>query len=217
MMAKNYVGSKFGRLSVMERFPSYLGKKKTYYRCICECGNEVYVASCNLGKHCNSCGCLAKDLAREKFSTHGKTQTRLYTVWLDMRRRCEKEYDQVYKYYGARGITVCEEWQDFQNFYNWAYENGYDENAEYGRCTLDRIDNNGNYCPENCRWVDGKTQANNRHTNVSFEFNGETHTLAEWARISQLSYRTLYSRYITYKWSAVKTMTTPLRIREKLN
>lgn len=211
MKAKNYVGSRFGRLSVVERFPSYMGKKKTYYRCVCDCGNEVFVSSCNLGKHCNSCGCLSKEIVSERFSTHGKSNTKLFVIWTDMRNRCLKERDREYKNYGGRGVTICVEWLDFQNFHDWAIANGYDENAPRGQCTLDRIDVNGNYEPSNCRWVDMKVQSRNRRNNVRFSLNDESRTIAEWAEISGLPYSTIYYRYVIKRWSPLKTLTKPLR------
>lgn len=109
---------------------------------------------------------------------HGGAKTRLYGVWRSMRERCYKSYCKEYKWYGAKGISVCNEWNnDFAAFRTWAIENGYHEGL-----TLDRIDSKGNYCPENCRWVDWITQQNNRSSNRFYSHNGETKTIAEWAR-----------------------------------
>lgn len=115
----------------------------------------------------------AKELSRSR-------TPRLYEVWRSMKRRCEQPTHTFYKYYGARGISVCEEWHDFHTFAQWAVDNGYDINAEHLKCTLDRIDSNGNYEPSNCRWVDMKVQNNNKDCNIYVEFEGKTLTVAEW-------------------------------------
>ena len=112
---------------------------------------------------------------------HGERHTRLYGVWNMMKQRCTDKNNAYYNNYGGRGISVCEEWEEFQSFSRWAHENGYDASAEKGECTLDRIDNNGNYCPNNCRWVSRKEQARNRRSNHLLEYHGKTKTLAEWA------------------------------------
>lgn len=143
--------------------------------------------------------------------------TRLYQVWQNMKCRCNNPHSKEYKYYGERGIAVCEEWSDFGLFQKWAYENGYDETAKRGECTLDRIDLSKGYEPTNCRWVDAKTQANNRrrwgtvvrnHKMITWRFDGEEHTVAEWSDITGISRNILRSRY--HKgWSVERILTTP--------
>lgn len=109
--------------------------------------------------HTVSCGCYSRDKARKKHTSHGKRFTRLYKVWVNLKQRCLNPKNTSYKYYGERGITICETWKnDFITFYNWAYKNGYDETAPRGLCTIDRIDVNGDYCPENCRWVEAQNK-----------------------------------------------------------
>lgn len=125
---------------------------------------------------------------------YSRTKTpRLYEVWRSMKKRCLLPTNDYYYRYGGRGITICDEWMDFPVFAEWAYANEYDENAPKGQCTLDRIDNDGNYEPSNCRWATRKQQENNVSTNVKVEFEGEVRTIAEWADIlalnkTQLSY-----------------------------
>ena len=133
---------------------------------------------------------------------------RLYTVWRIMRSRCNSVTDKSYKRYGGRGIKVCDAWNDYAAFRNWAVANGYDENAPKGQCTLERIDVDGDYCPENCRWATMKEQANNRRNNVRIKFQGNNHTLPEWAEILNIPYSTLRSRYLR-GWDISRMLSTP--------
>lgn len=164
---------RFGKLVAIK--PCGNKRKKTVWLCKCDCGNEVEVIGTALSiGNTNSCGCT-----KVKHKMFG---TRLYNVWHTMKERCYVETQKSYENYGGRGITVCSEWQEFIPFMEWAYENGYDENAKRGECTLDRIDPNGNYCPENCRWVGLDVQANNKTDNVYLEYNGVVDTLSNHAR-----------------------------------
>lgn len=165
-------GKKFERLTAVGRIGSKCGH--ALWICRCECGKTTEAMSCDLksGK-VKSCGCL-NDEARRKNSKkgvearrrqllkHGCSGDRLYSIWKSMRERCNTSTSGDYPEYGGRGISVCEEWGEYPPFRDWAMKNGYDENAPFGKCTLDRIDVNGNYEPSNCRFVDLKVQANNR-------------------------------------------------------
>lgn len=129
-----------------------------------------------------------------------------------MRVRCNNESNKSYKNYGGRGIIVCDEWNDkggYKRFREWAYDNGYDENAPYGKCTLDRIDVNGNYCPENCRWVDAKTQGYNKRTSTFIEFNGKSLTICQWAEYLGINQSILQKRR-KLGWSVSEMLTTPI-------
>lgn len=203
----NIAGQKFGRLTVIKY--AYTIKKIAFWLCKCECGNEKIVRGNDLRRgKIKSCGCFRKD----NLTTHKLTHSKLYRIWANLKKRCN---DTSYKYYGGRGITVCPEWQnDFMNFYDWAINNGYDENAKRGECTIDRIDVNGNYEPLNCRWVDYKTQMNNTRFNHLLEFEGQIHTTSEWAKIKGINRGTIYSR-LKLGWSIEKTLTQTIQKHER--
>lgn len=119
---------------------------------------------------------------------------RLYNVWQGIKARCTNPGNKCYYLYGARGIKLCEEWKDFKAFYKWAIDNGYDENAKYGDCTIDRIDSNGDYEPSNCRWVDSLSQSRNNSANIYLTLNGKTQLATDWSRelgipLSTISFR----------------------------
>lgn len=145
--------------------------------------------------------------------THGESGTRLYTVWNNMRSRCNNPKNREYHRYGERGIKVCNEWlNDFRAFYDWAMMNGYDGAAPRGQCTLDRIDNDGNYCPENCRWTTARVQANNTRRTRFIELDGERYSVTEWARRLGMNQSTLNMRLNKYGWSAEKALKTEVRL-----
>jgi hypothetical protein len=150
-------GKRFGHLTVVKRVGSKNGH--SLWECRCDCGNTTDVVAGSLTQGLTrSCGCLD----RERRTTHGESKSRLYEIWLGMRQRCSYQHHKDYKNYGGRGIRVCDEWQSFATFHDWAMSHGYDPDAPYGKCTIDRINVDGNYEPSNCRFVDLETQANNR-------------------------------------------------------
>lgn len=173
-LTEDLTGRKFGRLTPIRIDPSK-GGDGAHWVCLCDCGNSVTVIASSLKRgNTRSCGCLKRDfinsIDRSKINhkKHGafekQTQVeRLYSVWKGMKTRCYQKNNHAYKYYGGRGIKICEEWKnDYAAFRSWAMANGYDQNAAHGQCTIDRIDNNGNYEPSNCRFVPMSVQSTNR-------------------------------------------------------
>lgn len=155
-------GQRFGRLTVIERAENTNQGQATWL-CRCDCGNVIKTRGSSLRRGATiSCGCYQRQRASEAKTTHGGGHERLYKVWASMRQRCADKGCEDYKDYGGRGIEVCADWHDYATFRVWALANGYNPEAPHGVCTLDRIDVNRGYCPDNCRWVDMKAQANNR-------------------------------------------------------
>lgn len=204
-----FLGKKYGKLTIYDTYINDGRKRK--YLCICDCGNEVFSTISNLTSgNTKSCGCLAKETTAARNRTHGHSNERIYNIWSKMLSRCEKEYETSYHRYGGKGVSVCEEWKDFITFYDWSIKNGYSDDL-----TIDRVDNSGNYCPENCRWTSYKEQARNQSSNILVEYNGETKTLAEWAEIYSLPYKLVHLRYRRYNWNIEKTLKTPIRNKNK--
>ena len=202
---KDLKGKHFGKLTVIEKIENK--GKKVCWKCKCECGNYKDVISCHLlSGAINNCGCLKKDKIKRIKTKHGKSKTKLFRVWAHMKDRCYREKDKRFRNYGGRGIKICEEWLNkengFINFYNWAIKNGYKENL-----SIDRIDNDGNYEPQNCRWTTMKVQANNTTRNHYLTYKGEKHTIAEWSTLTNIQQETIRKR-LKRNWTIERTLNT---------
>ena len=195
-------GQVFTRLTVI----GFAGcDKRAVWFAQCECGQYIKVDGANLSNHhTQSCGCYKRDRISQTKQTHNLTQTPIYRVWSGLRNRCYNPNNRAYVHYGKRGIKVCEQWASFENFY-----------ADMGDIpegmSLDRIDNNGDYSPENCRWATRKEQANNRRSSIHFTFKNETKTLSEWSDQYNLPFNLVNTRLRAYHWSLEKALTTPVR------
>ena len=179
-----------------------------YWKCKCECGCIKSIASNNLTSgRVVSCGCYSRKRASEVHKKYEKgSNSRLYHIWQDIKQRCYNPNEKKFSDYGERGISVCDEWKnDYENFCNWAYKNGYDENALFGKCSIDRINVNGNYEPNNCRWVDFKTQGRNKRNNRIIEYDKERYTASEFCEKFNLNYKTFMNR-IYSNWSLDKIL-----------
>ena len=208
---KSLLGHRFGRLVVI----GYAGKDKgnhSKWLCRCECGNSTVAAGYNLeaGKIL-SCGCLRREQAGKLNLTHGCSNTRLYSTFCNMISRTENPNVDCFKFYGGRGIKICSEWRhDFQAFCAWALSHGYQKNL-----SIDRIDNDKGYSPDNCRWVSCEVQFNNRRSNCFISFQGETKTKADWARTAGVDYHTLCTR-LNAGWPFEQAILTPTKKEMKI-
>ena len=201
MKKLNLTGQKFGRLTVLNELHNY-HKKGVYWLCKCECGNLTEVkGTCLTHGHTKSCGCLNRDITRNRNTIHGAHGSRLYTIWQAMKDRCYNVNFKRYKDYGGRGVAVCDEWKnDFKAFHDWAKNNGYADNL-----SIDRIDVNGNYEPNNCRFITLKQQNRNRRSNINVNINGVTKCLTEWCETLGVKYPTALYR-IHHNWSVERAL-----------
>ena len=186
-------GSRQGRLLILD-VDHTEPKKGKIWRCICDCGKEVYLTTSDIVSghrvSCPDCGREAnRARSRKQLMKHGWHDSRLHRIWWAMISHCTYKGDTNYKYYGARGITVCSEWRlGFEPFRDWALSHGYSDDL-----SIDRIDPNGNYEPSNCRWATKSEQANNKRNSRFVTVNGETHTVAQWCDILGVSKTTIYT------------------------
>ena len=192
---RGITGAKYGRLTCLE----YIGSNKyrrALWRCVCECGNETVVEAASLfSGNTKSCGCLRREAGTRSATIynsqhrHGQVGTPIYHSWAKMKERCLSSNCPSYKDYGGRGIKICNEWLEFKPFYEWAIANGFKEGL-----TIERIDNNGNYEPGNCRWATMLEQANNKRSNRTITHNGQTKTVIQWSRELGVSASAIYQR-----------------------
>src|SRR3954470_12920083 len=195
-------GHRYSRLLVIG--PKSVVKKHAMWMCGCDCGTEKLVALSALRQGLTvSCGCHRNEVTVARSTTHGLTAEPEYRVWTLMRQRCENPRFPKYSDYGGRGISVCERWQHFESFY---VDMGPRPTPDH---EVDRIDNDGPYAPENCRWATRTENCNNKRTNRFIEYGGERLTLAEWSRRTGIHYATLFRRLDHCGWTAERALTTP--------
>lgn len=202
---KDLTGLRFGKLTVIKL--DYTNKhRQSMWLCKCDCGNTITVLGNDLKRHHTlSCGCTNK-------TQQGLTSMypRLYRIWRKMIERCENSKCNTYYNYGERGITVCNEWHDFNTFREWSLNNGYKDNL-----TIDRIDYTGNYEPNNCRWITQKEQCNNKRNNHYITYNGETRTIKEWESIKNLPKDVIQQRIKKLNWSIKDALEIPYKQKRK--
>ena len=216
---KDITGRRYGRLVVIEF--EYKYKNQSFWLCQCDCGKLIVtrINALNMGRT-TSCGCYkfekASESAKARNFKHGLTSEtnvecrELFHTWNNMRQRCSNSNRPDYRWYGGKRVKVCPEWsENFKSFYDWACENGWESGL-----TLDRIDPNGDYCPENCRWTTWQVQQNNTTRNHMVEYQGKSQSLADWCRELNLPYRTIRSRLNLLKWDAIKAFETPIIPRD---
>lgn len=211
--AEDLTGKNFGRLTVIKRVENTKdGKPQWLCECSCENHTMVVVRSVSLkSESTKSCGCLRREVSKSMPHKikHGQYKSKLYAVWKSMKDRVNNQNNAQYKDYGGRGIAICEEWYYYENFMNWAMNNGYKEGL-----SIERKDVNGNYCPENCCWITMSEQSNNRRNTRWIEFNGKKQSIKKWSLETGLPYDVLKYRF-NNSWDVEKALTAPVRKRNK--
>lgn len=205
-MYESLVGRRFGRL-VATGEAGRNADGSILYRCKCDCGNESVVRSTDLRRlRTKSCGCMIKDVQRERLTKHGKSRSQIYHIWKCMIARCSNNNDISYLNYGGRGISVCSEWMDFESFMSWAYKSGYEDD---NGLSLERIDVDKGYDSSNCTFIPKARQ--NRNTRKTYRYKGEP--LIDYCERNGLNYHTIRHRISVYKWCVEKAVLTPIRKR----
>lgn len=213
---KDYADKKFNHLTPLSFDSRDEDKKITYWLCRCDCGKELVLNIKNVKDgHIKDCGCMRAERIKKMAITKTKIapeHKRLYSILSGMKKRCYNKNCESYLDYGARGISICDEWlQDSESFVQWALSNGYSDSL-----SIDRIDVNGNYCPENCRWTNWKVQSNNRRSNKIIEYQGESHTVSEWADLIGIKRKVLEQRIRKVedgKWSLEDAFSKPIKVK----
>lgn len=208
------IGKKIGYLTILRQADDYVSPKGCHYSrwvCKCDCGNEIIRRRDSIMHATNpSCGCKKLEGTRAASITHGdasrKNRNRLYTIWANMKKRCNNPNGWDYKLYGGRGIFVCDEWKRYEAFKEWALKNSYREDL-----TLDRIDVDGPYSPENCRWATFAKQSNNKRTNRYLTYDGKTMSMKDWSKELNVNYNTLRSRVYILGMSDEDALSKPFR------
>lgn len=207
----NLAGMRFGRLVAVKPIEDR-GNGRIVWACNCDCGNSTSVLNYNLlNGHTLSCGCLQKERAKESATSHGMGGTRLHRIWAHMKERCNNPNFRRYVDYGGRGITLCEEWETFEPFAKWALCNGYADDL-----TIERIDNDKGYSPDNCRWATRFEQASNKRSNHLYTIDGATDTMTNWARKYGIASTIVFCR-LNRGWDEYRALTTPIKGRAEIN
>jgi hypothetical protein len=211
---KDLTGMIFERLTVT----GYHGRDRqnlNTWKCQCECGKEIITRGSSLNsKNTTSCGCLRIERTKKACTTHGlsggrKHCPRIYRIWKNMKSRCGNPKTPRYERYGGRGISVCEPWNSsYLNFYLWCVSSGYQEDL-----TLDRIDNDKGYSPDNCRWATMSEQGLNRSDNHLVLSGGRSMTIKEWSEVTGIKFSTISSRINDYGWTPERAVTLSARVR----
>ncbi len=211
------IGDIINKIEILEIIKEKNQRTKVKIKCFCNSIKTILLKSIVNG-NTKSCGCAAKTKAKENIikrcTIHGLSKSKLYAIYNCIINRCYNNKNKDFNNYGNRGITVCDEWRyDFKKFYDWAMTNGYEKGL-----TIDRINNNGNYEPNNCRWITMKQQSFNRRTNRLVTIEGETKCLKEWLKDKRCSikYCTLQARLYTYHWDIKRAILTPSRYSTSL-
>jgi len=207
----NHTDKQYGALVAISRSakPTTVKGREAYWLCQCQCGNQVVVKGTALTRGTTkSCGCISRDLRMSSWNTHGLARgntQKLYNVWKNMMSRCYNTKNKGFRKYGERGISVCLDWHDVKVFVSWATQNGYAEGLQ-----IDRMDNDGNYEPTNCRFVTNRMNCRNTRTNKPLTISGETKCIAEWSedRRCVVGEDTLRAR-IRLGWSNEAALLTP--------
>lgn len=195
------LGDVYNRFTIICEVEKQGGKRM--FKCRCRCGNEKNVRLGNLTKGISkSCGCLCKEI----ITTHGLCGTRIHDTWRGIMKRCNNPNEKSYKYYGGRGIRVCKRWYNISNFYK---DMGQPDKGE----SIERIDNNGNYEPSNCKWATIIEQANNKRNNRLITIDGKTNSMAQWCRELGRKYGTVQGR-IYIGWTEERALTTPTTVMD---
>ena len=203
-MAMDLKGQTFGRLTVIS-FSHKDKRGKFFWNCKCICGKEKVIRGEKLRSgNTRSCGCLQREVRGKAKRKHGMTNSKLYTIWLNMKSRCRYPGNTMYHNYGGRGIKYCDEWNDFEEFKTWAENAGYKEGL-----SLERIDVDGNYEPENCKWIPISQQSLNQRRSHRVTAFGKTQTIKEWADESGIKYDTIERRINCYGWSPEEAVSVP--------
>ena len=203
-------GKRFGRLIVVSYAGQDLKGHSSLWDCRCDCGKTKIVRRKSLKNgETTSCGCYSSECTSARFKKHGFKNHRLYIIWKSMRQRCNCITNQRYHDYGGRGITICQEWDEFTEFYSWAMANGYNSTL-----TIERKEVNGNYCPENCTWILPELQSSNRRNNHRLTFDGQTKTISEWSRDMGGDFNLVYRR-IKRGWPIEEALTIKNRGRDR--